>query len=454
MKIGLISINAHTKVLNCASPLHTYVFQSFLKENDVDSTIIDYKPVYGRNFDARHPLDHYLAHPEANAKKQKNLVKKWTQLYKERESRYDKFENFINKYYVKTDKCYNQELLDQEDPGFDCYMCVTDVIWKYNPNRGFDRGFFLACDCMKGKKKIAYAASRGAKSYTPEQAKEFFEYIGDLDAIAVREKSLKSYIEKNSKLPVEHVLDPVFLMPAPWYDHITEYPEKKGYVLLYMVMEKNPELVETAVRFAQKHGLEVIELSEELGNANYPKGTHHDVIYDTGVEEWLGYMRNASYIFTNSFHACCFSIIFGKQFFAGSRSGDKIDSVLELFNLSSRRIYGVAHGKALRMKDIDYNKVHEKLDQLRKKSSDFILGAIHAAENAEHRNHSELINFEKLEKDIADAKESGADVKAVDVKSDKTTPFSLVKMRYHFNAYWKELKIQIKKILKKLGLKK
>ena len=46
MKIGIISINAHTKVLNFASPLHSYAFQQFLKMHGYDSVIIDYKPNY------------------------------------------------------------------------------------------------------------------------------------------------------------------------------------------------------------------------------------------------------------------------------------------------------------------------------------------------------------------------------------------------------------------------
>ena len=58
MKLGIISINAHTKVLNPASPLHSYVFQQFLKKNGYDSTIIDYKPVYYGSSDVavREPL--------------------------------------------------------------------------------------------------------------------------------------------------------------------------------------------------------------------------------------------------------------------------------------------------------------------------------------------------------------------------------------------------------------
>lgn len=392
MKIGIISINAHTKVLNFASPLHSYVFQEFLKKNGIESTIIDYKPVYYGKYDVRHPLFYYIDYPDNDPVVQNRLLKKWKNLFFEREKRYDLFEEFINKYYNKTDKCYNAKILDTEDPGFDCYICVTDVIWKYNPKNGFDRGYLLACEQMKGKKKIAYAASRGAKGYTEEQAKEFFDYISDIDYISVREKSLQNYIQENSDLPVTHVVDPVFLMEKEFYYDLAVRPKKKGYVLLYVVMEKAKDLVKAAVKFAQAHDLEVIELSENLEDEKIPKGTHHKVIYDIGVEEWLGYMQDAEYIFTNSFHACCFSIIFGKQFFAGARSGDKIDSVLDLFGLANRRIIKMNVESILQIPDIDYEIVNDRKKELVESSSDFILNAIHDMEKKEHQNRKELVH--------------------------------------------------------------
>lgn len=392
MKIAIISINAHTKVLNFASPLHSYAFQAFLESQGIESTIIDYKPVYYGKFDPRHPLFYYIDHPDANATTQTRQLMKWKNLFYEREYRFDRFEEFINKYYKKTEKCYTAKLLETEDPGFDCYICATDVIWKYNPKNGFDRGFLLACKQLEGKKKIAYAASRGANGYTVEQAKEFFDYISDIDYISVREKSLQEYIQKHSNLPVTHVLDPVFLQEKEFYYDMAIEPKKKGYVLIYIVMEKAKALVETAVEFAAAHNLEVIELSENLEDADIPKGTHHDVIYNIGVEEWLGYMRNADYIFTNSFHACCFSIIFGKQFFAGKRSGDKIDSVLEMFNLSNRRIKGSASSEAINATDIDYAKIDELRRKYVEESSSFLLNAIHNLENNEHQNHRNLVH--------------------------------------------------------------
>lgn len=374
MKIGIISINAHTKVLNFASPLHSYVFQQFLNQHGIDNVIIDYKPCYYGKFDVRHPYDYYLEHPDSNEAKQARLLDRWKLLYEEREKRFDLIEEFIQKNYVKTSRCFDQNVLDKVDPKCDIYMCVTDVIWKYNPKTGFDRGYFLAGKKMEGKGKIAYAASRGAKGYTVEQAAYFRELIAPFDYISVREQSLCDYVNQEGKKEAQLVVDPVFLQEKEFYQNLSKKPPHEKYVLIYTVMENARPLVETAVRFAQERNLKVIELSEDIHNRNYPEGTSHEVIYGIGIEDWLGYMEHAEYIFTNSFHCCCFSIILQKEFYAGPRSGDKVDWVLELFGLKDRKI---VPGKPFAQGKIDFEKVEILRKRYKAISEKYVLDAIH-----------------------------------------------------------------------------
>lgn len=403
MKIGIISINIHTKSLNFACPLHTYAFQQFLFQHGIDNTVIDYRPIYDDNYNARYPLFHYLDRgfggsfvpeewleaqgiPEERAeldrkfKLRREFVRHWVDLFYEREIRFDKFQEFIDDHYVKTDREYTHESLEYDDPGLDCYICVTDVIWQYNSGYGFDRGFFLASETMKGKGKIAYAASRGPWSgWSKEKEKEFKQYIEDIDYISVREPSLKEHIESISDQKAELVLDPVFLQDKEFYHNLAIPPREKKYVLLYDVMEKATDSVIHAARFAQAHGLQLIELSDRLENAFLPEGTWHEVRYDVGIEEWLGYIEHAEYVFTNSFHACCFSIIFEKEFFAGKRNGDKVDTVLDTFGLSWRRL-NMEDDILQDLKRIDYASVKTVLEQKRKESEEFILNAIDAVE--------------------------------------------------------------------------
>ena len=168
-------------------------------------------------------------------------------------------------------------------------------------------------------------------------------------------------------------------------------------------MEKNKELIEDAIEFAKTKDLDIIELSEKPNKKIEFDGISHEILYDVGVEEWLGLMDEAEYIFTNSFHACCFSIIFEKQFFAGSRSGDKIDSVLEMFSLSWRRCGEEFNNSCFDLEDIDFSTMKPILGKYIKESTDFILNAITDVASREHKSlpavKSEMLSEENIEKE-------------------------------------------------------
>ena len=438
MKIGLIGINMYPKYLNFACGLHTYAFQQFLLQHDIDNTVIDYKPVYFGNFDMRHPSDSYkeeylrvekmhvdtLDAKEAKVEKLEELQTKiddWDALYTERENRYDKFQKFINDKYIRTSEKYDSDLLEVQDPGFDCYICVTDVIWNLLPTHMYDRGFFLASRAMDGKQKISYAASRGVpKPYTDNAKDLFFHYIDDIEDISVREESLKEFIEDNSEKEAKLVLDPVLLHDKVFWQKISVKPKEERYILLYYVMEKATQTIVRAVEYAKKYDIQIIEMSDrpvKNGRVN-DENVKHIAKYDVSMEEWLGYIEHAECIFTNSFHGCCFSIIFEKIFYVGFRMGDKVSNFLKMFGLQSRMMpkkknksnekFSITTKKTLkkRIRDIlkyikprmrkktvygkeflsmptliDYTSVEKRLAVWKMASTDFILNAIQSAES-------------------------------------------------------------------------
>ena len=383
--VGLISINIHTKVLNFACPLHTWAFSTFLDKYNVKNTVINYKPCYYGKYDVRHPYDYLIKRKNEGGVVDDYDINIWKELYNEREVRFDKFEDFISKHYRLTDDCYTQKTLDEVDLGFDAYMCVTDVIWKYNGNAGYDRGFFLNCNTMKYKPKIAYAASVGPQNeYAEEKKEEFEELIAPIDYIATREKKLYQHINKNTEQFSSLVIDPVLLQKPKFYKDIMIRPDrkgsKKGYVLLYVVMERrNVKLIETAVEFAKQHDLELIELSEFLEHKNIG-GEEHKMIYDIGIEEWLGYIYDADYIITNSFHCCIFSMLFEKQFYAGKRKGDKLPWLLELFGIKDRQVSSAAE---CNLPPIDYKSIRKLKKLYASQSKLWALKALKAVKNGE-----------------------------------------------------------------------
>ena len=110
MKIGIISINMYSKYLNFACPLHTFAFQQFLLKKGYNNTVINYQPIYYNGFDMKHPYTYYKnclktlkkANPlKINKIKDYEQKKKaFKKIYKEREIRYNKFQDFIDNNYI------------------------------------------------------------------------------------------------------------------------------------------------------------------------------------------------------------------------------------------------------------------------------------------------------------------------------------------------------------------
>ncbi|MGO1590533.1 MAG: polysaccharide pyruvyl transferase family protein [Ancrocorticia sp.] len=391
MKIGLIGINKYAKFLNFACDLHIYAFQQFLKQHGYESTILDYKPAYYGNFDMRHPAEgakqQYLdalrnKKDPATIRKRAELALGYWTAEEERERRLDKFEHFAQENLIFTEEVYDSDLLETRDPGFDCYICVTDVIWQTIPRHTFDRGFLLGSKAFDGKAKIAYAASRGASGdLTDDQLALFKQYVDRFDAVSIREDDFRSYVDDNTNTSPELVLDPVLLHDRTLWDELAVTPREQGYVLLYYVMEQSKDTIAKAVEYAKLHNLTFVELSDrpfKYGKVTDPD-VKHIARYDVGMEEWLGYIRSADAVFTNSFHGCCFSMLFEKLFFVGSRNGQKVPSFLRSFGLEEQQ-FDMDDDVRDFASAIDYTSARTALDQGRQRSSNFILTALSEAE--------------------------------------------------------------------------
>ena len=403
MKICIISINAHTKSLNFACPIHSWAFQQFLLKHGIKSTILDYKPNYHHTFNSREPIDHYVklcdrkekelaAAISNNAsedeiaeikKKLERLVMLrdgYSNLDKERAERFDKIQSFVDHHYIKTDKCYNTAQLEVEDLDFDCYICASDVIWKCPYPEGFDLGYTLFSHTMENKWKISYAASRGVpRDFNEDESNQFTEFIKDIDYLSVREESLKNDIKAITDRDATVVLDPVLLHDAEFYEKVLIKPKEDRYVLLYYPEERTKNAALAAEEYAAEHGLKIVELSSlplKGGILDENHKVEHCFRYGIGPEEWLGYLKYAECVFTNSFHAICFCILFKNNFQVGSRNGDKVFHILNRFELSDRIIEGHKPLEELP----DYTAAYKILQSERKKSEDFILSALQEIE--------------------------------------------------------------------------
>ena len=85
-------------------------------------------------------------------------------------------------------------------------------------------------------------------------------------------------------------------------------------------------------------------------------------------------MRNASFIFTNSFHGTCFSVLFRKNFYTYTSKKNNISRVISLLDLLGLQARGFSNFLDLKKEnaEMDYDLVYKVLETERKNSRLFL----------------------------------------------------------------------------------
>lgn len=256
----------------------------------------------------------------------------------------------------------------QKLKGYDIIVAGSDQIWNLElTSRNFN--FFIPF--CKEAKKISYAASIGTKDF-PEEDKEIVaKYLNDFSYLSVREPEAQLAIERLIGRKPELVIDPSLLLNKSDYEQMSQKPKiKKDYVFLYL-RHKDSEVVPFAKNYAKKHGLQIVEC-----HGGVRKIYKDDkIVMQPNPREWLGWIMNAKYVFTDSFHGCAFCINCNKQFFAKISSANSVMSsriynILDRYGLNDRLIEN--ENSMFSMTDIDFSESNALLEKDRELAKNYL----------------------------------------------------------------------------------
>lgn len=241
---------------------------------------------------------------------------------------------------------------------YQSYIVGSDQIWNPDVTIGLKSVYFGAFQNEYKKKVISYGASLGGEALAPQYEKQFSELVQHVDAVSLREADAVPYVQRLYQGKVETVLDPVFLLSGKCWKGVAKKPDRKHYILIYQT-EQNQELIRFVQSLAADTGLPVVEL--QIGMGKIGKDFLPD--YAVGPAEFLGYILQATYVVTNSFHAVAFSIIFEKKFlaFLYSKSGIRVRNVLRMSGLENRLYEKGKEGQI--DADIDWDEVNRKIKE-------------------------------------------------------------------------------------------
>lgn len=322
-------------VYNYGASLQAFALQKYLNLLGHDTSIIDYKPSY---LNIRYRLNWFVNPNSPHFNKcKKNILYRVLYITKRylsdfgSISRKKVFHEFKKKYLITTKRYDNYIQLCQDPPIGDVYIVGSDQVWNNKPLlNGWDAAFFLQFG-HNSVKRLSYAASFGSTKSCPDIMSR---WINSLDAVSIREKTSLNLMQGVTK-PVEVVCDPVFLLnKEEWISTLELSRNKKDYILIYNLSGDNTILINHARLLAEAKGLKLhyIVIDKKLPNAININGV--------GPKEFLEEILNASYVFSDSFHATAFALIFNKEFFTyqfkSEQASQRMIQLLEAVNQEER----------------------------------------------------------------------------------------------------------------------
>lgn len=369
MKIGILTLQG---AKNCGAVLQAYALTTVLKNKGHSVEIV--------NFISDGEYERTLKN---NGKKGKAY---WARkiyymfFYKSIKKRNELFEAFQREYLnlYPENKRIREKELEEDTKRYQCLVCGSDQIWSQDPKL-YDKSDAYFVNFPFTGKKVSYAASFGDSiEYAKKHIKKVIDYVKCFDHVSVRESEAADFLEMNA-ISATVCVDPTLLLNANEWEKLAIKPKPKEEYILYFSVNSRKYSIDVAKHLAEKTGLKVIELNPHPKSWN----SGFEKLYGSGPREFLGYILNAKYVVSNSFHGTAFSILFNKPFIAAfdQKNGQIIcenrkASLLRCLGLDSAMVTAHTELDINAINNINWDIINDRILKLRKESMTYLDRAV------------------------------------------------------------------------------
>lgn len=364
MKIGILTLNGFK---NYGNRLQNYALQTYLESlsDDISVDTIFYTKnnyaVQQNIFSFKNIEKYILNRADFRTKVNKGLI--YIDVIREFNIKKfsDKYINTIYDYTIKKD-------LNNK---YAYFIVGSDQVW--NPRWVNSGDVFL--EFASPHKRIAYAASLGVSEIPKDKEAFFKKGLEGMAHISVREHAGAEIVKQLTGKEVPVLLDPTLTLTGEQWTEIIQRPawyRDEKYILVFF-LSKLPDLARAEVeRISKENGFKIIDLMNE-SKIDY---------YTSSPEEFLYLIKNASLVYTDSFHCTVFSILFKTAFVNCSRENmgmnmdSRMDTLLGVFGFENRKAEksrGYVIENPLEMDWVDVEKV---LEPEREKARRYLLNAL------------------------------------------------------------------------------
>lgn len=378
MKIYIITVQ---KAPNFGAYLQAYALFQYLQSKGYSCKLIDLlRPIHKefkrtKGFEPYCKIPYKIKYRDLLRRKYYSLLKfvgYRKKRFKEIDTKNKRFNDFDD-LISYTSKYNSIAELYKNPPVGDYYITGSDQLW--NPTQNYClEPYFLTF--VKEGRKISYATSIGITDLSDHVKKDFSQWLKSYDYISVRERDAVNLISPLVSQPVYQVCDPTFLISSSKWEQLSIKVKEYGDYIFVFTLAPMPEVVDFALSIQKQLGYKVIVFGHSIKE---PESELYEMVYSLGPREWLGMIRNAKIVITNSFHGTVFSLLFQTPFLTyiapGSKRGSRIVNLLNIFGLSERLLRSLENKECINnteLLSLDCKHIDEVIENERKKGFDFL----------------------------------------------------------------------------------
>lgn len=294
------------------------------------------------------------------------------------EVRYGMFRDFASNMFTLSRRYDSKAQLGERAHDYAAFVVGSDQLWlPSNIAADYYTLNFVPDDVCK----IALATSFGISVLPEKYGRKAGEFLNRIDYVSVRETSGQKLVKQWADRDVPVVCDPTIMFDAEeWKKAIgadgdgKRFANGEKYLFVYF-LGNNPWEREIVKRVRKETGMKIVQIAHSDEYVKSDEGFADFTPYNVGPREFVELIRDAEYVFTDSFHCSVFSMLNSKRFFTFPRysndgpasTNGRLYSLLSLVKQEKRMVRkSDVFNVADRLKEeVDYKVVHGELDKLR-----------------------------------------------------------------------------------------
>lgn len=363
-KIGILTFH---NAINYGAVLQTLALQYYLENNlQCKVEII--------NLTTEDHLKGYSPYVLSSKNKIKNAIFiLWNLLFvkkiKMRNKRFISFKE--NKLHLTSSIYKNAAEIEKNCYGYDILVTGSDQV--FHPHIKNRDAYYLHF-CTHGAKRVAYAPSFGLNNIGPEDSDRITSWARDFDFLSCREKSGAALLTAMTGQCVPVVCDPVFLPSTEFWESIATSKCGNSHDKYIFMFDLNggQKLAKIASKLSHETHLPVVVCTFNI----LQKYSGFKKLYDLGPLEWLGWIRNATYVVTDSFHGSALGLKLNKKVISYVAMPSTAGRLITLFQKLEIEDQLITSEENFSIFDIQFKDYSQAIESFTSNSKDYLSNAI------------------------------------------------------------------------------